>query len=492
MNREEELLELLVEWDAAVKSGRELRPEELAPDDIELRDLLKEAIAAYRPYQDRLPSPPNANRERIASVLSEVLPLTVSRHPDGPPLALPVPMLVTLSVVAGPHAGKEFRFEGRDTFLVGRATDCHFRLSHDDPYFSRRHFLVEIIPPRCRVTDLQSRNGTYLNGSRVEQKELRHGDEIRAGHTTFRVHMEGASEGPSTWSAAPPNLSDASLPPVANEQQIAGFRLLEELGRGHMGVVHRAIRLADQAVVAIKQITATAGASDRSAARFVREATVLGQLRHPNIVGFLGGGASGARIYLVMEYLTGPDLAGLLKKQGPRPVGQAVKWICQVLDGLQYAHDCGFVHRDIKPGNIVLHQAPNETVAKLADFGLARAFEASWMSGLTMQGEVGGTPAFMAPEQVTHYRDVSPAADQYSVAATLYNLLTNEVPHDLRGGPALAFVRVLTAKPIPIQDWRPKIDPGLAGIIHRALAREVADRFPSAKAFRQALLPFAE
>src|SRR5205809_6558238 len=96
-------------------------------------------------------------------------------------------MNVTLTVTAGPHAGREFAFDRHDTFLVGRSKDAHFQLSYDDPYFSRRHFLVEVNPPRCRLIDLNSRNGTLLNGARVRMAEVADGDEIGAGHTVFKV-----------------------------------------------------------------------------------------------------------------------------------------------------------------------------------------------------------------------------------------------------------------------------------------------------------------
>ena len=96
-------------------------------------------------------------------------------------------MPVKLTVTAGPHAGREFAFDGHDTFLVGRSKDAHFQPSYDDPYFSRRHFLVEVNPPRVRIIDLNSRCGTFVNGRRVAAAELKNGDEVKAGHTVFRV-----------------------------------------------------------------------------------------------------------------------------------------------------------------------------------------------------------------------------------------------------------------------------------------------------------------
>src|SRR6478672_3949009 len=100
-------------------------------------------------------------------------------------------MHATLTVVAGPDAGREFRLAGHDTFLAGRGPDCHYRPGYDDPYICPRHFLVEAHPPRCRVIDLHSRTGIKLNGGKVEAAELADGDEVRAGQTVFRFNLAG-------------------------------------------------------------------------------------------------------------------------------------------------------------------------------------------------------------------------------------------------------------------------------------------------------------
>jgi serine/threonine-protein kinase len=168
----------------------------------------------------------------------------------------------------------------------------------------------------------------------------------------------------------------------------------------------------------------------------------------------------------------------------------AVRLTCQLLTALEYAHGRGVVHRDIKPANVLLGRAGRKRIVKLADFGLARLYEASKLSGLTMQGETGGTPAFMAPEQVTHYREVKPAADQYSTAATLYTLLTGEYLYDFPPEPTLALIKILTETPVPIRDRRPDVPEGLATVIHKALSREPEERHADVAAFRKALAVF--
>jgi serine/threonine-protein kinase len=408
-----------------------------------------------------------------------------------------------LTVTAGPHQGQQFTFDGHDTFLVGREADAHLRLSYDDPYFSRRQFVVEINPPRCRVLDLKSRNGTFVNGSRVATADIKDGDEISAGHTVFKVSV--VSTEPATehtldlptrhnldltldLPAAPPTLQYESTDGL----RVPGYRVEGELGRGGMGVVYRGARETDGAAVAIKTITPAAGVSGRQVERFVRECSILSDLSHPNIVRFLEVGEANATVFLVMELVEGTDAKKLLADRGPLEPKTAVRLTCQMLKGLAHAHEKGFVHRDLKPGNILIaRSADGKKTAKLADFGLARVYESSKLSGLTMQGEVGGTPAFMAPEQVTHYRDVRPAADQYSAAATLYTLLTNRPTHDLPGNVAAQLVHVATEPPVPIADRRPDLPAGLANVIHKALSREPGDRFPDIAAFRAELRKFA-
>jgi serine/threonine-protein kinase len=425
---------------------------------------------------------------------------------------------VKLTVTAGPHAGKEYTFTGRDSFLVGRSRDAHFQLSYDDPYFSRRHFLIEVNPPRCRLLDLGSRNGVSVNGTRVKQRDLVDGDEVRAGHTTFRVAVEPPDPDalqtldlpadperthdhvPSDPVASPqadrrkpvrPGQTTDPVRPADDGPRIPGYEILGEVGRGAMGVVFRATRLADATPAAVKVIVPAVGVSRKQVERFLREARILGSLAHPHVVRFIEAGDFSGRLFIAMELVEGEDVGKAVGRQGPLPVGLAVRVICQALTGLAHAHAAGYVHRDVKPSNLLLGGARGKRVVKLADFGLARAFEASRLSGLTLTGEVGGTPAFMPPEQVTHYREAKPAADQYAAAATLYYLLSGKYVFDAPPDAGGLLVKILTESPVPLRDRRADVPAGLAAVVHRALAREAADRYPDVSAFRTALTRYA-
>jgi serine/threonine-protein kinase len=169
------------------------------------------------------------------------------------------------------------------------------------------------------------------------------------------------------------------------------------------------------------------------------------------------------------------------------------------LEALEYAHGKGFVHRDVKPSNMLVTTAApgregktaESDVVKLSDFGLARIYQASMLSGLTMTGDVGGSAAFMAPEQITSFRDVKPPVDQYSAGATLYNLLTGKLVYDFPRQVELQFLKILQDDPVPIRTRRPDIPEKLAEVIHRTLAREASDRFRNVSVLHKALVRFA-
>ncbi len=456
----------------------------------------------------------------------DLVPFLPADLPDLPGAAS-AEVAITLAVIAGPHQGQTFTLTGHETFLVGRSGNAHLRLPAGDKYFSRIHFLLEANPPRCRLVDMGSHNGTFLNGRRVSEAELHDGDLIKAGHTVLQVSLPGGiEESPPTVSEvaerAPPPLpsTTAYRPPLPAEgsagcricgaapapgdrlctacrgradgwpELIPGYELIGELGRGGMGVVYQGVRRTDGVVLAVKTLKPALAGSKTDIERFLREASVLQELDHPHIVPFHEMGEVDGLLYFVMDYVPGTDAARLLARDGPLPVGRAVGLVCQLLQALDYAHAKRFVHRDVKPANLLVTEEGGRDHVRLADFGLARIYQASRLSGLTMTGDVGGTPAYMPPEQITHYREVRPAADQYSAAATLYNLLTGRFVYDLPARGMRSLRLILEQDPVPIRSRRPDLPEELAAVIHRGLQREPRRRFGSVKALRKALLGF--
>jgi hypothetical protein len=434
-------------------------------------------------------------------------------------------MPLTLSVVEGPHAGRVFEFSEHDTFLVGRSRRAHFQLSDKDRFFSRIHFMIEVNLPRVRILDMNSRNGTYLNNEPVQSAELKAGDIIKAGHTILAVTRLAADEpvpdpepppvrkvpttlqqpisvagrlaetcsacgrtrkGGANW------LCEACAALVANQPNLVpGYVTVRELGQGTMGQVCLAVRSDDGKPVALKMITPQVRSNPVQVERFLREADILAKLDHQNIVRSFDSGEAAGRFWFAMEYVPGTDVRQMIYSGKKLTARSAVRLICQVLQGLAHAHAQGFVHRDIKPGNLLVTKIDGHKVVKIADFGLARTYQATQMSGLTMSGEVGGTPNYMPPEQITSYREALPPADQYSTAATLYHLLSGRPLYDLPPPPA-CFVKILEGRPRPLVELRLDLPPRLCAAVHRALSVDPKDRFPSVSEFRRALLPFAQ
>jgi serine/threonine protein kinase len=448
-------------------------------------------------------------------------------------------MKVVLRVVRGPHEGQSFEFDGHDNFIVGRGKSAQFRLPEKDEFFSRHHFLIEVNPPLCRLLDLHSRNGTFVNKQRVTSVELKDGDVIRGGKTVLQVAIAAEStpaletppsdSGPATivprdWpqsgshpSRQPPARDgqggsteiapvEASSMPLASErpapsphravpisaetgpQPFPGYRVLREIGRGGMGVVYQAVSDLDGATVAIKSVTPTVAASADDLRRFAREAEVLRQLEHPHIVPFREIATGDGNLYFVMQYVESQNGEQLTAScGGTLPVVRAVRITCQLLSALAFAHTRGYVHRDVKPSNLLVENRSGTDHVWLADFGLARAYQSSRLSGLTMTGDIGGTTPYMAPEQITDFRNVDPAADQYSAAATLYYLLTGHHAYDFPRDVARQLLMILQESPIPIDRRRTDLPQAVVTAVHRALAREPAQRFANADLFRRQL-----
>jgi eukaryotic-like serine/threonine-protein kinase len=430
-------------------------------------------------------------------------------------------MRVTLRVLAGPYTGREFTFDQHDTFLIGRADTAHLYLP-EDRFFSRHHCLLEIAPPRCFLRDLGSTNGTFVNGQRVPEAFLTSGDRIQGGQTVLEVEVQ--SEQPVTVNGMEaPTLTRPTLIPVdcancgrreqteashVNEkmsfvcedcreelkrqpQPVPGYQMIKLLGRGGMGCVMLARDEKTGRSVAIKSLLPEVAVTEVSLRRFMREIQVAAALDHPNIVRFLESGTNNGAVYLVTEYVEGSDAARLADANGGRlPYREAIDIVAQSLYALAYAHNKGYIHRDIKESNILISGTTPNYVAKLTDFGLAKSFTQSGMSGITMAGDMAGTFAYMPPEQIRDFRNVRPTSDIYAIGMTAYSLLAGDTALDLGAHNDIAGTvkAIFEGKIIPLRDRAADVPQKVAEVIERALAKDPADRWQSAAAMRTALM----
>jgi serine/threonine-protein kinase len=275
----------------------------------------------------------------------------------------------------------------------------------------------------------------------------------------------------------------------SHPQPVPGYRLVGELGRGGLGVVYQALRAGDAALVAVKTIKPAVPGTPEDHEAFLAAARGLAQLRHPNIVKFHEMGEHAGLFHIAMEYVAGRDAGQLLRaERGPLPIARAVNLSCGLLRALDHAHNRGFIHRDVKPANVLVTQEAGREAVKLADFGLSRIYQSTPMSGLSLEGDLGGSPAFMAPEQFTELRTAFPAVDQYSAGAVLYYLLTARYPYDFPERLEQKIMKILLEDPVPIRARRQDLPGALAAIIDRALARKPQDRFASAREMGRALV----
>ena len=236
-------------------------------------------------------------------------------------------------------------------------------------------------------------------------------------------------------------------------QPVPYYTSLRELGRGAMGVVYQARHNLTGQMVALKLIMPETATTRAAIDRFQREISVISQLRHPNIVELYEQGMTRGQFWFAMEYVAGTNLEALAKADpGRYPIKQACRLTCQMLKGLEQAHQLGFVHRDIKPENILIAQTPEGLTVKISDFGLAKSFRGVGLSGLTFSGEMRGTVPFMPPEQMLDFKTVTPLADLYATAATLYYLLTCQYMYDEPAGGGDLIRMLLEETPVPIRE----------------------------------------
>jgi eukaryotic-like serine/threonine-protein kinase len=251
------------------------------------------------------------------------------------------------------------------------------------------------------------------------------------------------------------------------------YRLRRLLAVGGMGAVWAAEDAVLGREVAVKVLGEALADDRRAALRLRREARAAARLAHPAIAGVLDLGEEDGRPYLVMELLHGESLAARLARAGPLAPAEAVRVAAAAADALDLAHRAGIVHRDVKPGNVFVTHGGE---VKLLDFGIARAVDETALTG----GDLLGTAAYLAPERVLG-RDATPAADVYALGVVLYELLAGRPPFAGDSATALAMAQV-HAQPPPLGAVAPSVPPALAAACERALAKDPADRPPSAAA----------
>jgi eukaryotic-like serine/threonine-protein kinase len=266
------------------------------------------------------------------------------------------------------------------------------------------------------------------------------------------------------------------------------YRILELLGRGGMGSVFLCEHVRMRRLVAVKVLPQERETDESVLARFEREAQAVAALNHPNIVRAFDIDHVGGRHFLVMEFIDGIDLHSLVAEHGALTPNRAAWCIVQTAHGLHHAWMAGWVHRDIKPGNLLLDRTG---AIKILDMGLARIFEAggSNVTSLFNEGVILGTADFLSPEQAMGNTDTDIRSDIYSLGATFYFLLAGKAPFE-DGTVSQKLLYHRTLNPMPIQSRRPDVPDGMAAILDRMMEKDPRKRFETPEELANALLPF--
>ncbi len=518
-----------------------------------------------------------------------------------------MPAKVILTVTQGEAKGKTFTTEENTHVLIGRQDDCNMVMP--EKTVSRYHCMVEIEPPKVRLSDFGSLNGTYLNGEKIGQRdrdksweqardeehkkyEIKNGDRLGLGKQCEiecrielpetcakcgrelpkadgkvykdddgkrickncadeleRKHKDEmlrtvAEDAPvekkctscgklfkptapdnnlcksclanqanlldgilAMLNVEPPKKPDKPQLPAQGAALLAGYDKVKKLGEGGMGEVWRVRDRETGKDYALKTMLSDVAKDDDAKTLFLREAHIMESLRHKNVVQAYKTGCANNTLYILMDLCEGGSVDDLIKKNGGKlSVEMATYITLQVLTGLDYVHNMditvevvdrkkrretievkGVVHRDFKPGNIFLSDHSDHPVAMVADFGMAKAFEAAGRSGVSGDASVKGTQVFMAREQVKNCKYAKPDVDVWAAAASYYYMLTGQFPRNFSRLKNF-WLTILAEDAVPIRERDSSIPREMARVIDKALTERPHIGYSTAAEFRRDLV----
>lgn len=423
------------------------------------------------------------------------------------------PGAMFLRIVQGPGRGQVLPISEQQPITLGRSAQSTF--AFEDMQLSRAHCQLEARGGQCRIVDLRSRNGTFVNGQQIGAVLLRPGDRIQIGGIVFEVCDQATPPPPPppppAAPTAPPAACDGCKKPLearlgralggrwlctrcfdrfdVEEDLIEGFQLLERLDVSSFGTTYLARQKLMERLVVVKTIQAGEGTDQVAVRRLLREAKTAGRLTHPHIVELYDVHETQGLLYVVIEHVEGENLDRIMRERAgvPLPLAQVLQVMSQVADALAHAHEHKVVHRDVKPANVVIRKS--DGLAKLQGFTLAKHLEGQ--SVITADGESLGTPYFMPPEQVRSAKLADVRSDVYGWAATTYYCLSGKLPLEARS--YSAFVdKVFNSVPAPLDEVLPGAPAPLSALLARCLERDPARRPQSFAQLRRELAPLLQ
>lgn len=388
-----------------------------------------------------------------------------------------------LTVIAGPDKGRNFPIHPGTGHLLGRKDDNAYVLK--DQRVSRHHCELTSEKSQVTVIDRGGSGGTIVNGYKISEHVLRHGDTLQVGESVIkylaRPDDAGTTMGPGVKAA------NAEYDPQAVEQlaelsgrSLSRFEIGETLGSGTTSMVFRATDTESGKAVALKVMQPAYGTNDEEVQRFVRAMRAMMPLRHPNLVTVYAAGKNGPYCWAALELVEGESLTEVIQRIG---VAGMLDWKYAFRVGvhigraLEYARENGIIHRDVSPANVLM---TTDKVAKLSDLMLAKAVEGALAQQVTKPGEIVGDVNYMAPERTRGAGEaVDHRADLFGLGATCYALLSGKPPF---AGKSLVetITKIRTAEPLKPSTFQLGIPSAFEGVILKLLSKRPEDRFQTA------------
>jgi len=384
----------------------------------------------------------------------------------------------------GPDKGKIFALDEAFNVLLGRTrhTICQLK----DMAVSRVHCEVEVRGKRILITDLESGSGTFVNGKRITETELRVGDLVKIGDT--ELHVEGDPD-PHEAATLPLPVKGPARPVLLSADRLhkltgtklSHYEVGEVVAKGHSGLVFQAYDFKHDRTVAFKVLWPEFSKDEDEMMRFIRAMKTMLPLRHPNLVTLYGAGKTGPYCWIAMEFVEGESVTQVISRLGTAGMldwKKSLRIAVYVARALEYAHGKHIIHRNITPQNVLVGKTPD--ITKLGDLMLAKAQEGSLAQQITKPGELLGDVRFMSPERTgSSTAQIDGRSDIYSLGALIYNLLAGRPPFE---GSNLVetITKIRQAEPVKPKKYQLAI-PGLfQDVVMTMLAKRPADRYQTA------------
>ncbi len=387
-----------------------------------------------------------------------------------------------LKVLSGPIKGQSLIVSDQFATLIGRGKHANAQIA--DNSISRVHCEVEIRGKRTFLSDLESVSGTFVNGKRVSDCELREGDLIKIGDTQMRLESPDSSDeatlAPALAIPVRPVLLTAEKLPELSGHVLSHYTVGKLLAKAQSGLVFQAHDFKNDRNVALKVLFPDFSQNEDDLQRFIRAMKTMMPLRHPNLVTLFGAGKTGPYCWIAMELVEGEGLTQIIRRMGTAnmlPPKSALMIVQHLAKALEYAHGKNIIHRNITPQNVLIGKSPADT--KLGDLMFAKAQEGVHAQDITKPGELVGDLKYMSPERTIGSTEVDARSDLYSLGALLYCLLTGRPPFE--GTNVIdTILKIRQAEPVRPKKFQLAVSDALEGLVLKLLAKRPDDRYASA------------